>query len=59
MATIPTSNLFKASIAVLDESLIRAVMGSRGLSRAAAEKVVNELVAERTERTLIELGLKE
>ena len=59
MATTPTSDLFQISMAALDESLIQTVMVSRGLSRNAAVNVVNELVAERTERTLIELGLKQ
>lgn len=59
MATIPTTSLFRASMAALDESLIRTVMASRGLSRDDAANVVNEMVAERTERTLIQLGLIE
>lgn len=46
-------------MAALDESLIRTVMASRGLSRDDAANVVNEMVAERTERTLIQLGLIE
>jgi hypothetical protein len=58
MATIPAIDPFRISMAALDESLIRAVMDSRGLSRVDAESVVNELVAEQTERTLIDLGLK-
>ena len=59
MATTPVLDQFQISMAAVDESLIQAVMASRGLSRVAAESVVNELVAERTERTLIELGLRQ